>query len=100
MNKDTFDSFIDEIAERFAQKFFERYGGFNDGKESKESKKFATVRQIPEIYPSFSQASLRNLIFFKKTNGFSKCVKRIGRKILIDLEQFEQWIDKGGNNPS
>jgi len=61
-----------------------------------ETKRLATVKQIPSLYPAFTQSSLRWLIFNQSTNNFSQCVRRIGRKVLIDLDQFEQWIDGQG----
>ena len=60
-------------------------------------KRLAPPKQIPVIYPTaFTESSIRWLIFNEKTNGFSCCVKRIGRKVLIDLDQFEAWIAKQG----
>jgi hypothetical protein len=62
---------------------------------TQSQKRFATVREMPHIYPSFTEASIRWLIFNEKTNGFSQCLRRIGRrKILIDLDRFEKWIDQ------
>lgn len=59
------------------------------------SKRLAPVKKIPVIYPdSFTQASIRWLIFNQNQNGFARCVRRIGRKVLIDLDQFESWIDE------
>lgn len=62
-------------------------------------KRWATVNQTAATHEAFSIASLRWLIFNKQTNGFSKCVRKIGRKVLIDLDQFEAWVDaqQGGN---
>lgn len=57
------------------------------------TKRLTTVRQTAELYAGFSTSSLRWLIFNQKTNGFSICVRKIGRKVLIDLDQFEAWID-------
>jgi len=55
--------------------------------------KWTTPRKLPEFYPGiFTESSIRWLIFNEKTNGFSRCIKRIGRKILIDLNEFELWI--------
>lgn len=31
-----------------------------------------------------------------KGNGFAACIRRIGRKVLIDAEGFETWIDRRG----
>jgi len=61
---------------------------------TQNQKRLSTVRQMPSIYPSFSQSSIRWLIFNEKTNGFSQCLRRVGRKILIDLDKFEAWIDE------
>lgn len=58
-----------------------------------EVKRLATVKQAAEIYPAFKISSLRWLIFNEKENGFSCCVRRLGRKVLIDLDQFESWVD-------
>lgn len=54
--------------------------------------RYLTVKQIPEHYPAFTESSIRWLIFNKNTNGFAKCVRKIGRKIIIDTNDFEQWI--------
>ncbi len=66
------------------------------------SKRLAPVKKIPIIYPdSFTESSIRWLIFNEKHNGFTRCIRRIGRKVLIDLDQFESWIDEqGGQNAS
>ncbi len=68
----------------------------------KIERRLATVKQIPELYPGvFTEASIRWLIFNEKQNGFSKCVRRIGKKLVIDINIFESWIDskeQGGIN--
>ncbi len=56
-------------------------------------KRLATVNQMAELYPSFTQSAIRWLIFNEKINGFTKCLRRIGRRVLIDLDDFEHWID-------
>ncbi len=62
-----------------------------------QPKRLASPKKIPEIYPGvFSESSIRWLIFNEKQNGLSCCLRRIGRKILIDLDQFESWIDSQG----
>jgi hypothetical protein len=62
------------------------------------NKRYAKVKQFPFLYDSiFSESSIRWLIFNEKTNGFSRCVRRIGRKVLIDLDEFEIWIDMKKN---
>lgn len=61
-------------------------------------KRLATVKQIPDLYPGvFTQSSIRWLIFNEVQNNFSSCIRRIGKKVLIDLDLFEQWIDNQGS---
>jgi len=64
---------------------------------TQSSKRLVPPKQIPQIYPgAFTESSIRWLIFNEKTNGFNCCIYRIGRKILIDLDFFEDWIFKQG----
>jgi len=35
---------------------------------------------------------LRHLIFHEHKNGFSKCVCRVGRRVLIDEQAFFEWV--------
>jgi hypothetical protein len=58
--------------------------------------KWATVRQASQLNPSFTEPALRYLIFQSKKNGLEVCLRRIGKKILINLEQFDKWIDNNG----
>ncbi len=37
-------------------------------------------------------ASIRYYIFFNKYGFADKCVKRVGRKVLIDAVGFESWL--------
>ncbi len=54
-----------------------------------------TVRQLAENSPAFSEASLRNLIFNRKENGFDSVVVRVGGRVLIDLLQFNAYLEGG-----
>ena len=58
-----------------------------------DKRQFVSVRELAKIYPCFSEASLRFLIFHSNTNGLKKCIRRLGRKILINITEFEDWID-------
>jgi hypothetical protein len=58
-----------------------------------DSKKYGTVKQTARDYSFCTEASLRNLIFYAKENGFSDCVRRVGRRVLIDYQEFEKYID-------
>jgi hypothetical protein len=59
-----------------------------------KTKKFVSIRQLSEIHPAFTGASLRWIIFNKKSNGASVFLRRIGKKIVIDLEAFETWVSQ------
>ena len=67
-----------------------------------------TIRQLSERYPAFSEPALRNLVFCAKPrqstkgpipgNGLDRAIIRVGRKVLIDAEQFQAWLrEKQGN---
>lgn len=63
-----------------------------------------TIRQLSERYPAFSEPSLRNLVFCAKPrqstkgqipgNGLDKAILRVGRKVLIDAEGFQEWLQE------
>ena len=36
---------------------------------------------------------LRYLIFHADSNGFSHCIRRVGRTVLIDEGRFFEWVD-------
>jgi hypothetical protein len=35
---------------------------------------------------------LRHLIFNAKSNGFDRCIRRVGRRVLIDETAFFEWV--------
>jgi hypothetical protein len=37
---------------------------------------------------------LRYLIFHAEENGFSSCLRRVGRTVLIDETRFFEWVDQ------
>lgn len=42
-------------------------------------------------YPPLGQ--LRALVFNAKNNGFERCIRRVGKRILIDEAEFFAWVD-------
>ena len=54
---------------------------------------FLTVKQTAQRFPAFSEASLRFYIFHEKTNGLTRAIRRIGRKILIHELFFVEWLE-------
>lgn len=55
---------------------------------------YVTVAQLSERYPAFSQGSIRWLIFNGETNGFKKVVRKIGRKVILNLRQFQNFLEE------
>lgn len=58
--------------------------------------RYITVPQWPTIHLWPSKAALRHLIFNAKENGFDACIRRIGRRVLLDEAAVLQWIDEHG----
>ncbi len=56
-------------------------------------KRYLTIRQTAQTYPALSEGALRWLRFNGDTNGFNRCVLAVGRKLLIDAEAFERWLE-------
>ena len=62
----------------------------------------STVAQFAERHPSFTEPSLRHLIFESKPrrsskgqiegNGLDRAIVRVGRKVLIDEAKFFDWL--------
>jgi len=54
---------------------------------------FLTIKQLSEKYGFYTDSAIRNLIRLSTKNGFSFCIRRIGAKILINEEDFLNWIE-------
>lgn len=56
--------------------------------------RLVTIKQAVEekIYPN--EGGLRSLIFFANANGFNKVIRRINRRIFIDVEAFYRWVEE------
>lgn len=39
---------------------------------------------------------LRHLVFHANSNGFNKCIRRVGRRVLIDETAFFEWVNTQG----
>ena len=57
------------------------------------AKRVLTFRQIAQSYPAFSEGALRWLRFNGTENGFDRCVIKLGRRVLLDAEAFERWLE-------
>ena len=62
------------------------------------SQRLIPVTQWPKFHLFPSIGGLRYLIFNAETNGFSYCLRRIGRRILIDEAKFFEWVEIHNEN--
>ncbi|MBN2690905.1 MAG: hypothetical protein JXR43_03475 [Burkholderiaceae bacterium] len=65
--------------------------------EIDQEARFVTVNELPKFEPAFTLGGLRHILFHRgeyleKTG----VVCRFGRKILIDLPKFREWVSEGG----
>lgn len=53
-----------------------------------------TVAQFCERHAWATPGGIRHLIFHKDTNGFAPCVKRLGRRVLLDESAVLEFIEE------
>lgn len=56
--------------------------------------KLMTLKQAAEQYPAFTVPSLRWHLHQRNTSGLSKATVKVGRRIYIDSEAFELWLEE------
>jgi hypothetical protein len=52
-----------------------------------------TVKQLAEKNPCFTESAIRWMLFNRKTNGLSVAVTKLGKKILVDDQKFNEWVE-------
>lgn len=60
------------------------------------STRFIPLTEWAKYHPWPKLGGLRHLVFFAKDNGFDACIRRVGRRVLIDESAFFQWVDRQG----
>ena len=58
------------------------------------SRRLIPVPQWNEFHSYPPVGGLRHLIFHAQKNGFDSCIRRIGRRVLIDEAAFFAWVEK------
>ena len=53
-----------------------------------------TVKQFSQKHTAFPEGGMRHRIFHAEKNGFSRCIRRVGSKVLIDENEFFKWIEE------
>ena len=57
---------------------------------------WATPKKLSQVEDAFSEASIRWHVFNSKHNGLDPHVRRVGRKVLINIAGFRAWIKSQG----
>ena len=57
---------------------------------------WATPKKLSVAEDAFSESSIRWHVFNAKRNGLEPHVRRIGRKVIINVAGFRQWIANQG----
>lgn len=60
---------------------------------------YLSTQQIEDCprYP-FSMGQIRNFLLNRHKNGLSKAVRRIGKRLYIRQDLFDDWIEAQGNH--
>ena len=56
--------------------------------------RFIPVTDWPKHHPWPPIGGLRHLIFYGEKNGFARCLRKIGTRVLIDEAEFFRWVDE------
>ena len=62
--------------------------------DKQKARRLIPVTEWPKFHPWPPEGGLCHLIFHEKQNGFSRCIRRIGRRVLIDEDEFFLWADE------
>ena len=54
---------------------------------------FLTVAQFVKKHEWAKTGGVRQLIFHGVSNGFDNCVRRVGKKVLLDEDKVFAWIE-------
>jgi len=61
--------------------------------QSPNTPRLFTVADWCKTHPWPPVGGLRHLVFHADKNGFASCIRRCGRRVLIDEAAFFQWVD-------
>ena len=62
--------------------------------ESSQLSRLIPLTKWKDYHTYPSEAGLRHLVFYRNDNGFSKVIRRVGRRILIDESAFFEWVEE------
>jgi hypothetical protein len=59
----------------------------------KDMSRYIPASKWPEYHDWPPIGGLRHLIFHAHTNGFSDCIVRVGRRVLINENKYFEWLE-------
>lgn len=61
-----------------------------------QSKRISSIKKLAEVhYPYLTtESGWRWILFNRETNGFAKCVIKRGRRVYVDLDLVDAWLDE------
>ena len=65
-------------------------------KKQTNNPNYLTIPQFCERHEFATLGGIRHLVFHAETNGFSKCIRRMGRRVLLNEDAVFTWIDEQG----
>ncbi len=73
-------------------------GAFQDGGQGQATAlsrpTLLTVNQFCQQHPAFTPGGVRWLLFHREENGLHRAVVKVGRRVLIDVDEFFRWLDQ------
>jgi hypothetical protein len=60
--------------------------------------RYQTVKEFVATRSWPTASSIRYYIFYNVFGFEAQCVRRLGRKVLIDTQAFESWIEEQSSN--
>lgn len=52
-----------------------------------------TIKQIASIYPALTESGLRAAVFNNQDGFEDQCILRFGRKVIVDADALDIWLD-------
>lgn len=60
--------------------------------------KYLTVSEWCKRHSWPPAGGIRHLIFHAESNGFTRVIRRVGRRVLLNEAEFLKYIEESGNN--
>lgn len=62
--------------------------------QNKENQELIPLSKWNDYYDYPTVGTLRQLVFYEHSNGFSKVIRRIGCRIYIKVSAFFEWVEE------